>query len=63
MDAKSGRVLYLQEFFRGKVVFGFYMLRCRALEKIEKEELQCGLEMYLDSENWLKCSIEYENEE
>ena len=54
MDAKSGRVLYLQEFFRGKVVFGFYMLRCRALEKIEKEELQCGVEMYLDSENWLK---------
>ncbi|MCD7839674.1 MAG: DUF1349 domain-containing protein [Erysipelotrichaceae bacterium] len=23
---------------------------------------QCGLVMYLDSENWLKCSIEYENE-
>ena len=24
---------------------------------------QCGIVMYLDSENWLKCSIEYENEE
>lgn len=24
---------------------------------------QCGVVMYLDSENWLKCSIEYENEE
>lgn len=23
---------------------------------------QCGLVLYLDSENWLKCSIEYENE-
>ncbi|WP_249639826.1 DUF1349 domain-containing protein, partial [Streptococcus uberis] len=23
---------------------------------------QCGLVMYLDSENWLKASIEYENE-
>lgn len=24
---------------------------------------QCGLVMYLDSDNWLKASIEYENEE
>ena len=24
---------------------------------------QCGIVMYLDSENWLKASIEYENEE
>lgn len=24
---------------------------------------QCGIVMYLDSENWLKSSIEYENEE
>ncbi len=24
---------------------------------------QCGLVMYLDSENWLKASVEYENEE
>lgn len=24
---------------------------------------QCGLVMYLDSENWLKASIEYENED
>lgn len=24
---------------------------------------QCGIIMYLDSENWLKASIEYENEE
>ena len=24
---------------------------------------QCGIEMYLDSENWLKASVEYENEE
>lgn len=24
---------------------------------------QCGVVMYLDSENWLKCSIEYENED
>ena len=24
---------------------------------------QCGIVMYLDSENWLKGSIEYENEE
>ncbi|MBQ7319440.1 MAG: DUF1349 domain-containing protein [Clostridia bacterium] len=23
---------------------------------------QCGIVMYLDSDNWLKCSIEYENE-
>ena len=23
---------------------------------------QCGIVMYLDSENWLKCSIEFENE-
>lgn len=23
---------------------------------------QCGIVMYLDSENWLKCSVEYENE-
>lgn len=23
---------------------------------------QCGIVMYLDSENWLKCSIEYEND-
>ena len=23
---------------------------------------QCGVVMYLDSENWLKASIEYENE-
>lgn len=23
---------------------------------------QCGIVMYLDSENWMKCSIEYENE-
>ncbi|SYZ77808.1 DUF1349 domain-containing protein [Trichococcus shcherbakoviae] len=23
---------------------------------------QCGVVMYLDSENWFKCSIEYENE-
>ena len=23
---------------------------------------QCGVVMYLESENWLKCSIEYENE-
>ena len=22
---------------------------------------QCGIVMYLDSENWLKCSVEYEN--
>lgn len=24
---------------------------------------QCGVAMYLDSENWFKCSIEYENED
>ena len=24
---------------------------------------QCGVVMYLDSENWLKASIEYENQE
>ena len=24
---------------------------------------QCGVVMYLDSENWLKASVEYENEE
>ena len=24
---------------------------------------QCGIVMYLDSENWLKCSIEYENKD
>ncbi len=24
---------------------------------------QCGVAMYLDSENWLKASVEYENEE
>ena len=24
---------------------------------------QCGIDMYLDSENWLKGSVEYENEE
>ena len=24
---------------------------------------QCGIVMYLDSENWLKASIEYENED
>ncbi len=24
---------------------------------------QCGIVMYLDSENWLKASVEYENEE
>ena len=24
---------------------------------------QCGIVMYLDSENWLKAAIEYENEE
>ena len=24
---------------------------------------QCGVVLYLDSENWLKASIEYENEE
>ena len=24
---------------------------------------QCGIAMYLDSENWLKASVEYENEE
>jgi len=24
---------------------------------------QCGIVMYLDSENWLKGSIEYENEQ
>ncbi len=24
---------------------------------------QCGIAMYLDSENWLKASIEYENQE
>ena len=24
---------------------------------------QCGIVMYLDSDNWLKASIEYENEE
>ena len=24
---------------------------------------QCGVVMYLDSENWFKCSIEYENED
>ena len=24
---------------------------------------QCGIVMYLDSENWLKGSVEYENEE
>ena len=24
---------------------------------------QCGIIMYLDSENWLKASVEYENEE
>lgn len=24
---------------------------------------QCGVVMYLDSDNWLKCSVEYENEE
>lgn len=23
---------------------------------------QCGIVMYLDSQNWLKCSVEYENE-
>ena len=23
---------------------------------------QCGVIVYLDSENWLKCSVEYENE-
>ena len=23
---------------------------------------QCGIVMYLDSDNWLKCSVEYENE-
>ena len=23
---------------------------------------QCGIIVYLDSENWLKCSVEYENE-
>jgi regulation of enolase protein 1 (concanavalin A-like superfamily) len=24
---------------------------------------QCGVVMYLDSENWVKCSVEYENDE
>lgn len=24
---------------------------------------QCGIVMYLDSNNWLKCSVEYENED
>ena len=24
---------------------------------------QCGIVMYLDSENWLKASVEYENEQ
>lgn len=24
---------------------------------------QCGVAVYLDSENWLKASVEYENEE
>lgn len=24
---------------------------------------QCGIVLYLDSENWLKCSIEYENDD
>lgn len=24
---------------------------------------QCGIVMYLDSENWLKASVEYENED
>ena len=23
---------------------------------------QCGIVLYLDSDNWLKCSVEYENE-
>lgn len=24
---------------------------------------QCGIVLYLDSDNWLKCSVEYENED
>ena len=31
--------------------------------KSKKRFDQCGIVMYLDSENWLKASIEYENEE
>lgn len=31
--------------------------------KSKKRFDQCGIVMYLDSENWLKASVEYENEE
>lgn len=33
------------------------------LKKSHRRFDQCGIVMYLDSENWLKASIEYENEE
>ena len=39
-----------------------FIVKCDFTESHHRFD-QCGIVMYLDSENWLKASVEYENEE
>lgn len=41
----------------------FFSFTVRTAFESKRRFDQCGVVMYLDSENWLKASIEYENEE
>ena len=40
----------------------FFTFKVKTQFNSKKRFDQCGIVMYLDSENWLKASIEYENE-
>ena len=44
-----------------KEKFFFFVVKTEFESKVRFD--QCGVVMYLDSENWLKGSIEYENDE
>lgn len=41
--------------------FFSFIVKCDFTESRQRFD-QCGIVMYLDSENWLKASVEYENE-
>ena len=41
----------------------FFSFTVRTAFESKRRFDQCGVVMYLDSENWLKASVEYENEE
>ena len=42
---------------------GDFLIKTQTVFKPESQYDQCGLIVRIDSENWIKCSVEYENSE